>query len=60
MIILHAYASNIHLEYPIIQNKIYEKKQKMEIRITLYSIPELLTYDRFMAQIRKQDAKLDF
>ena len=47
---------DILLGYPIIQNKIYGKKEKIE----LYPIPELLTYDGYMAQIGKQDDKLDF
>lgn len=47
---------DILLGYPIIQNKISGKRPKME----LYPIPELLTYDGFMAQIGKQDDKLDF
>ena len=46
----------ILLGYPIIQNKILGIKEKIE----LYPIPELLTYDGFMAQIGKQDNKLDF
>ena len=46
----------ILLGYPVIQNKINGIKQKIE----LYSIPELLTYDGYMAQIGKQDDKLDF
>ena len=46
----------ILLGYPIIQNKVGGIKQKME----LYPIPELLTYDGYMAQIGKQDDKLDF
>ena len=47
---------DILLGYPIIQNKIYGKKEKIE----LFPIPELLTYDGYMAQIGKQDDKLDF
>ena len=47
---------DILLGYPIIQNKISSFKQKIE----LYPIPELLTYDGYMAQIGKQDDKLDF
>ena len=47
---------DILLGYPIIQNKSYGKKEKME----LYPIPELLTYDGYVAQIGKQDDKLDF
>ena len=46
----------ILLGYPIIQNKINGAKPKIE----LYPIPELLTYDGYMAQIGKQDNKLDF
>jgi hypothetical protein len=40
---------DILLGYPIIQNKIYGKKEKIE----LFPIPELLTYDGYMAQIGK-------
>ena len=47
---------DILLGYPIIQNKTFGKKEKME----LYPIPELLTYDGYVAQIGKQDDKLDF
>ena len=47
---------DILLGYPIIQNKSFGKKEKME----LYPIPELLTYDGYVAQIGKQDDKLDF
>ena len=47
---------DILLGYPIIQNKIQSFKEKIE----LYPIPELLTYDGYMAQIGKQDDKLDF
>ena len=47
---------DILLGYPIIQNKLSSVKQKIE----LYPIPELLTYDGYMAQIGKQDDKLDF
>ena len=47
---------DILLGYPIIQNKTFGKKEKME----LYPIPELLTYDGYVAQIGKQDNKLDF
>ena len=47
---------DILLGYPIIQNKIGGVKAKIE----LYPIPELLTYDGYMAQIGKQDDKLDF
>ena len=47
---------DILLGYPIIQNKISGIKQKIE----LYPIPELLTYDGYMAQIGKQDDKLDY
>ena len=46
---------DILLGYPIIQ-KIGLGKNKIE----LYPIPELLTYDGFMAQIGKQDSKLDY
>ena len=46
----------ILLGYPIIKNICYGKKEKIE----LYPIPELLTYDGYMAQIGKQDDKLDF
>ena len=44
----------ILLGYPIIQTKVGKDK------IELYPIPELLTYDGYMAQIGKQDIKLDF
>ena len=47
----------ILLGYPIIQ-KNTGKGQK--IKIELYPIPELLTYDGFIAQIGKKDEKLDF
>ena len=47
---------DILLGYPIIQNKTLGAKPKIE----LYPIPELLTYDGYMAQIGKQDDKLDF
>ena len=46
----------ILLGYPIVQKKIGYVNQKIE----LYPIPELLTYDGYMAQIGKQDSKLDF
>ena len=45
---------DILLGYPIIQIKTGKDK------IELYPIPELLTYDGFVAQIGKQDYKLDF
>ena len=45
---------DILLGYPIIQTKTGKDK------IELYPIPELLTYDGFVAQIGKQDYKLDF
>ena len=47
---------DILLGYPIVQKKIGYVNQKIE----LYPIPELLTYDGYMAQIGKQDSKLDF
>ena len=47
---------DILLGYPIIQNKLSSKTFKIE----LYPIPELLTYDGYIAQIGKQDDKLDF
>ena len=47
---------DILLGYPIVQNKTGYLKQKIE----LYPIPELLTYDGYMAQIGKQESKLDF
>ena len=47
---------DILLGYPIIQTKAEFGKDKIE----LYPIPELLTYDGFMAQIGKQDMKLDY
>ena len=46
----------ILLGYPIVQSKGLGKVFKIE----LYPIPELLTYDGFMAQIGKKDEKLDF
>ena len=46
---------DILLGYPIVQC-IGLGKNKIE----LYPIPELLTYDGYMAQIGKQDSKLDF
>ena len=48
---------DILLGYPIIQ-KITGKGLKTKIE--LYPIPELLTYDGFIAQIGKKDEKLDF
>ena len=48
---------DILLGYPIIQ-KITGKGFKT--RIELYPIPELLTYDGYIAQIGKNDEKLDF
>ena len=47
---------DILLGYPIIQCKAEKGKNKYE----LYPIPELLTYDGFLAQIGKQDIKLDY
>ena len=47
---------DILLGYPIVQKKIGFNKNKIE----LYPIPELLTYDGYMAQIGKQNSKLDF
>ena len=46
----------ILLGYPIIQCKAKYGKDKIE----LYPIPEMLTYDGFMAQIGRQDIKLDY
>ena len=46
----------ILLGYPIVKYIFWGKKEKIE----LYPIPELLTYDGYMAQIGKQDDKLDF
>ena len=46
----------ILLGYPIVQNRTFGIKEKLE----LYPIPELLTYDGYMAQIGKQDNKLDY
>ena len=46
---------DILLGYPIVQCKGLGKN-----KIELYPIPELLTYDGYMAQIGKQDNKLDF
>ena len=45
----------ILLGYPIAQKKGLGKD-----KIELYPIPELLTYEGFMAQVGKQDSKLDF
>ena len=45
----------ILLGYPILQKKGLGKD-----KIELYPIPELLTYEGFMAQIDKQDSKLDY
>jgi hypothetical protein len=45
----------IILGYPIIKNIIYDKKEKID----LYAIPELLTYDGFMAQ-ESEYGKLNF
>ena len=47
---------DILLGYPIIQSKAQYGKNKIE----LYPIPELLTYEGFVAQIGKQDYKLDY
>ena len=44
----------ILLGYPIIQ-----KKGKGKDKIELFPIPELLTYDGYIAQIQKQEDKLD-
>ena len=46
---------DILLGYPIVQSVGLGKN-----KIELYPIPELLTYDGYMAQIGKQDTKLDF
>ena len=46
----------ILLGYPIVQSKGLGRV----FRIELFPIPELLTYDGFMAQIGKKDEKLDF
>ena len=46
---------DILLGYPIVQCVGLGKN-----KIELYPIPELLTYDGYMAQIGKQDSKLDF
>ena len=46
---------DILLGYPIIQKKGLGKN-----KIELYPISELLTYDGYMAQIGKQDSKLDY
>jgi len=45
----------IILGYPIIKNIIYDKKEKID----LYTIPELVTYDGFMAQ-ESEYGKLNF
>ena len=47
----------ILLGYPIIQKN---TGRGLKIKIELYPIPELLTYDGFIAQIGKKDEKLDF
>ena len=47
----------ILLGYPIIQK---QAGKGLKIKIELYPIPELLTYDGFIAQIGKKDEKLDF
>ena len=47
----------ILLGYPIIQKN---TGRGPKIKIELYPIPELLTYDGFIAQIGKRDEKLDF
>ena len=46
---------DILLGYPIIQKKGLGKN-----KIELFPIPEMLTYDGYMAQIGKQDSKLDY
>ena len=46
---------DILLGYPIVKTKGLGKD-----KIELYPIPELLTYDGFIAQIGKQDTKLDY
>ena len=46
---------DILLGYPIVKSKGLGKD-----KIELYPIPELLTYDGFIAQIGKQDTKLDY
>ena len=46
----------ILLGYPIVQSKGLGRV----FRIELFPIPELLTYDGYMAQIGKKDEKLDF
>ena len=47
----------ILLGYPIIQKN---TGKGLKTKIELYPIPELLTYDGFIAQIGKKDEKLDF
>ena len=47
--------NDILLGYPIVKSKGLGKD-----KIELYPIPELLTYDGFVAQIGKQDSKLDY
>ena len=47
---------DILLGYPIIKYEAEYDKNKYE----LYSIPELLTYEGFVAQIGKKDIKLDY
>ena len=46
---------DILLGYPIVKSKGLGKD-----KIELYPIPELLTYDGYIAQIGKQDTKLDY
>ena len=48
---------DILLGYPIIQKN---TGRGLKIKIELYPIPELLTYDGFIAQVGKKDEKLDF
>ena len=48
---------DILLGYPIIQKN---TGLGLRTKIELYPIPELLTYDGFIAQIGKKDEKLDF
>ena len=48
---------DILLGYPIIQKN---TGRGIKTKIELYPIPELLTYDGFIAQIGKKDEKLDF
>jgi len=47
---------SILLGYPIVQTKMYNNPLKME----LYPIPEMLTYEGFLREVDNQQQKLDF